>query len=57
MRVGAERADVLRRAPQRNEDFGHVVRELLSYDDDRIAALVDSGAFGDADTTPYLPKA
>ena len=33
------------------------VRELLSYDDDRIAALVDSGAFGDADTTPYLPKA
>ncbi len=46
-----------RRAPQRNEDFGHVVRELLSYDDDRIAALVDSGAFGDADTTPYLPKA
>ena len=45
-----------RRAPQRNEDFEHVTRELLSYDDERINALVESGAFGDAATTPFLSQ-
>jgi crotonobetainyl-CoA:carnitine CoA-transferase CaiB-like acyl-CoA transferase len=35
-----------RRAPQRNEDFDHLTRELLGYDDARIAALRAGGAFG-----------
>ena len=35
-----------RRAPQRNEDFDHVVTELLGYDAGRIDALKDAGAFG-----------
>ncbi len=44
-----------RRAPQRNEDFNHVVHELLGYDQARVDALVQAGAFGDPDTTPFLP--
>jgi crotonobetainyl-CoA:carnitine CoA-transferase CaiB-like acyl-CoA transferase len=44
-----------RRAPARNEDFDYVTRELLSYDDDRIAALIERGAFGDPAATPALP--
>jgi crotonobetainyl-CoA:carnitine CoA-transferase CaiB-like acyl-CoA transferase len=35
-----------RRAPLRNEDFDHVTRELLGYDDRRIEALRAGGAFG-----------
>ncbi|HET8969618.1 MAG TPA: CoA transferase [Candidatus Nanopelagicales bacterium] len=44
-----------RRAPARNEDFDYVTRELLSYDDERIAALIERGAFGDPAATPALP--
>ena len=46
-----------RRAPQRNEDFDYVVRDLLDYDDATIAGLVEAQAFGDAGTTPFLPAA
>jgi len=35
-----------RRAPLRNEDFDHVTRELLGYDDARVASLKERGAFG-----------
>jgi crotonobetainyl-CoA:carnitine CoA-transferase CaiB-like acyl-CoA transferase len=52
--VGPRRTDH-RRAPQRNEDFDYVVRDLLGYDDERIASLVSSAAFGDPATTPHLP--
>ena len=49
--VGPRRTDH-RRAPQRNEDFDYVVRELLGYDDDRIGSLVAAAAFGD----PSAPR-
>ncbi len=45
-----------RRAPQRNEDFDYVTRELLGYDGQRISALVAAGAFGDPSATPHLPS-
>ena len=45
MRVGDPPA-TYRRAPQRNEDFDYVVRDLLGYDDARIADLTAAGAFG-----------
>jgi crotonobetainyl-CoA:carnitine CoA-transferase CaiB-like acyl-CoA transferase len=35
-----------RRAPARHEDAGHVLRELLAYDDRRIGELSTGGAFG-----------
>jgi crotonobetainyl-CoA:carnitine CoA-transferase CaiB-like acyl-CoA transferase len=35
-----------RRAPQRNEDFGYVMNELLKYSPEQIAVLVSAGAFG-----------
>jgi crotonobetainyl-CoA:carnitine CoA-transferase CaiB-like acyl-CoA transferase len=35
-----------RRAPLRNEDFDHVTRTLLGYDEARIDALRAGGAFG-----------
>jgi len=35
-----------RRAPLRNEDLEHVTRTLLGYDDARLEALRDAGAFG-----------
>lgn len=35
-----------RRAPLRNEDEGYVLRDLLRYDDARVEALRDAGAFG-----------
>ena len=37
-----------RRAPERNEDFDHVVTELLKYDAATIDALRTAGAFGAA---------
>ena len=37
-----------RRAPHRDEDAGYVLREVLGYDDDRVAALRAAGAFGKA---------
>ncbi len=45
VRVGTERP-AYRRAPLRHEDADHVLRDLLSYDDARIAALTEAGAFG-----------
>jgi crotonobetainyl-CoA:carnitine CoA-transferase CaiB-like acyl-CoA transferase len=45
VRVGEPPA-TYRRAPQRNEDFDYVVRDLLGYDDSRIADLTAAGAFG-----------
>jgi len=47
VRVGDEPVEH-RRAPFRNEDFEHVTRTLLGYDDDRVDALRAAGAFGDA---------
>lgn len=46
-----------RRAPERNEDFRHVVHDLLGYDDARVEGLRSAGAFGvshpgDAEGTP-----
>jgi len=35
-----------RRAPQRNEDFDHVVHDLLDYDDETVERLSSAGAFG-----------
>ncbi len=46
--------EVHRRAPQRNEDFAYVVRDLLGYDASRVDGLVSAGAFGDPDRTPHL---
>ena len=45
VRVGDEPPQY-RRAPSRNEDFDHVVREILGYDDARVAELRSAGAFG-----------
>jgi crotonobetainyl-CoA:carnitine CoA-transferase CaiB-like acyl-CoA transferase len=47
VRVGAEQPEY-RRAPLRDEHRDQVLRELLGYDDTRIAALRASGAFGPA---------
>ena len=46
VRVGDAGEAVHRRAPQRNEDFGYVVRRLLGYDDGQLLALERAGAFG-----------
>ncbi len=43
-----ERSQAHRRAPLRNEDFDPIVRDLLGYDEERIARLADAGAFGSA---------
>ena len=48
VRVGAELPDYVR-APQRNEHFDRVLREVAGYDDARIAELKAAGAFGSAD--------
>jgi len=45
VRVGDERP-AYRRAPRRNEDFAHVVSGLLGYDDAKVSALSEAGAFG-----------
>jgi crotonobetainyl-CoA:carnitine CoA-transferase CaiB-like acyl-CoA transferase len=36
-----------RRAPERNEHLDGVLRELLGYDDEKVAALHAAGAFGE----------
>ena len=54
--VGPRRTDH-RRAPQRNEDFDYVVRELLGLRRRRIGSLVAAAAFGDPERTPHLPAA
>lgn len=45
VRVGSQ-PPAYRRAPQRNEDFDHVLREIAGYDPARIAAAAAGGAFG-----------
>jgi crotonobetainyl-CoA:carnitine CoA-transferase CaiB-like acyl-CoA transferase len=45
VRVGDE-APAYRRAPQRNEDFALVTREILGLDDEAVEALRAGGAFG-----------
>jgi crotonobetainyl-CoA:carnitine CoA-transferase CaiB-like acyl-CoA transferase len=45
VRVGAE-PPVYRRAPRRNEDFDHVLRDLLGYPHEEIERLAAAGAFG-----------
>lgn len=45
VRVGAE-APNYRRAPRRNEDFDHVMREVAGYDDATLDDLLQAGAFG-----------
>ena len=45
VRVGNERPQY-RRAPRRNEDFDHVLRETIGWSDDRVAKLTRAGAFG-----------
>jgi crotonobetainyl-CoA:carnitine CoA-transferase CaiB-like acyl-CoA transferase len=47
VRVGSE-VPTYRRAPRRNEDFDHVMREIARYDDAAIRDLQQAGAFGTA---------
>ncbi|MEQ6902544.1 CoA transferase [Nocardioides sp. YIM 152588] len=47
VRVGAE-PPAYRRAPQRNEDFGWVMDDVLDLDAERVARLTADGAFGAA---------
>jgi crotonobetainyl-CoA:carnitine CoA-transferase CaiB-like acyl-CoA transferase len=51
VRVGSE-PPTYRRAPQRNEDFDHVLRDIAGYDDERIARAGAGGAFGPQDAGP-----
>ncbi|HEY8533100.1 MAG TPA: CoA transferase [Micromonospora sp.] len=48
VRVGNE-PPTYRRAPQRNEDFDYVLRDVIGMDDQRIAELKQQGAFGPVD--------
>ncbi|GAA4987313.1 CoA transferase [Yinghuangia aomiensis] len=54
VRVGGEPRPS-RRAPRRNEDFGHVLTEVVGLTDTRISELVDAGAFGPPAEVPGLP--
>jgi crotonobetainyl-CoA:carnitine CoA-transferase CaiB-like acyl-CoA transferase len=56
VRVGEE-PPAYRRAPARNEDFQHVLRQVLGYDDGRVAELGARGAFGRSENDPDLPQA
>jgi crotonobetainyl-CoA:carnitine CoA-transferase CaiB-like acyl-CoA transferase len=49
IRVGSERPPA-RRAPTRNEDADRILRDLLGYDDARVAELQEAGAFGEVPT-------
>lgn len=53
VKVGSEPPPV-RRAPERNEDATPILRELLHYDDARIAVLRENGAFGETETEDAL---
>jgi len=55
VRVGAEPPSY-RRAPRRNEDFDHVLREIAGFDDARIDQAGAAGAFG-PDHVPADPPA
>lgn len=46
---------VYRRAPRRNEDFAHTMRDILGYDSATIAELGKQGAFG-AREDHWLPQ-
>ncbi|MEU5882489.1 CoA transferase [Spirillospora sp. NPDC047279] len=46
VRVGAGRPSY-RRAPLRNEDAGHVLRDVLGYGPERVGGLAAAGAFGE----------
>lgn len=52
VRVGATPPEY-RRAPRRNEDFQHAVREVAGFTADEIEALRRAGAFGDVDLPPH----
>ena len=54
IRVGAE-DPTYRRAPQRNEDFDHVTRELLGFDEEAVEKLAAAGAFGAVVTSAREP--
>ncbi len=54
IKVGSEKLDY-RRAPQRNEDFGHVTREILGLDEAAIEKLTAQGAFGAVITAAKEP--
>jgi crotonobetainyl-CoA:carnitine CoA-transferase CaiB-like acyl-CoA transferase len=45
VKVGDQRPQY-RRAPRRNEDFDYVMRDILRYPDEQVAALAADGAFG-----------
>jgi crotonobetainyl-CoA:carnitine CoA-transferase CaiB-like acyl-CoA transferase len=45
IRVGPARTDH-RRGPRRNEDNGYVLREILGYSPEQVAAATAAGAFG-----------
>ncbi|WP_262849027.1 CaiB/BaiF CoA transferase family protein [Mumia quercus] len=47
VRVGSE-PPTYRRAPRRNEDADHVLREVAGYDAEQVAKLAADGAFGPA---------
>lgn len=49
VRVGGE-PPTYRRAPRRNEDFAHVMEEVVGWSDERIDRAVAAGAFGDPAT-------
>lgn len=49
---GRDREGEHRRAPQRDEHAGYVLRDLLGYDDDTIAGLRAAGAFGPTGADP-----
>jgi len=46
VRIGDPEEYEYRRAPHRNEDFGHVVNDVLGYDEATIRELTAAGAFG-----------
>jgi crotonobetainyl-CoA:carnitine CoA-transferase CaiB-like acyl-CoA transferase len=56
VRVG-DQPPAYRRAPARNEDFDHVVRTILGYDENRVSELGVRGAFGHWENDPDLPQA
>jgi crotonobetainyl-CoA:carnitine CoA-transferase CaiB-like acyl-CoA transferase len=51
VRVGTHPVEY-RHAPTRHEASEYVLRELLGYDEERIAAFTESGAFGTAPLEP-----
>ena len=56
VRVGSSTPSY-RRAPRRNEDFDHVLREVAGYDPERIAQAGSAGAFGPDQMMPEQPRA